>query len=327
MCLSEAKGMDIKMKYYFAPMEGITGYVYRGIHRECFPGMDKYFTPFLTPSQKKAMTPRENKDVLPEHNKDVPLVPQILTNCAADFIKTAKNLQEYGYEEVNLNLGCPSGTVVSKKKGSGFLEFPEELDRFLEDVFGQLDMKISIKTRIGKSEPEEFGRLLELYNQYPLEELIIHPRVQMDYYKNTPRMEIYKAAEAQSNHPLCYNGDLFTEGHYKRFREQFPDTGAVMLGRGMLVNPALVRQIQGQGALTKEELQQFHDRLCSKYEEVMSGDNAVLFKMKELWFFMGNLFPDNKKYLKKIKKSQHLAEYRQAAESLFRDLEMCIPGK
>lgn len=140
-------------------------------------------------------------------------------------------------------------------------------------------------------------------------------------------MEIYKAAEAQSNHPLCYNGDLFTEGHYKRFMEQFPDTGAVMLGRGMLVNPALVRQIQGQGALTKEELQQFHDRLCSKYEEVMSGDNAVLFKMKELWFFMGNLFPDNKKYLKKIKKSQHLAEYRQAAESLFRYFEMCIPGK
>ena len=90
------------MKYYFAPMEGITGYVYRVIHRECFLGIDKYFTPFLTPSQKKAMTPRENKDVLPEHNKDVPLVPQILTNCAADFIKTAKNLQEYGYEEVNL---------------------------------------------------------------------------------------------------------------------------------------------------------------------------------------------------------------------------------
>ena len=141
-------------------------------------------------------------------------MPQILTNCAADFIKTAKNLQEYGYEEVNLNLGCPSGTVVSKKKGSGFLEFPEELDRFLEEVFGQLDMKISIKTRIGKSEPEEFGRLLELYNQYPLEELIIHPRVQTDYYKNTPRMEIYKAAEAQSNHPLCYNGDLFTAVSY-----------------------------------------------------------------------------------------------------------------
>ena len=310
------------MLYYFAPMEGITGYVFRRIHRECFPGMDKYFTPFLTPSQKKAMTPRENRDVLPENNQEVPLVPQILTNCAEDFIKTARNLQEYGYEEVNLNLGCPSGTVVSKKKGSGFLEFPEELHGFLEVIFQNLDMKISIKTRIGKEEEEEFSELLKIYNEYPLEELIIHPRVQKDYYKNKPRMEVYKEAVSGSKNPLCYNGDLFTEGYFRRFTEEFPDTRAVMMGRGLLVNPALVRQLQGGKALEKEELKNFHDKLLLGYEEVMDGDQAVLFKMKELWFYMGNLFPEGKKYLKKIKKAQHLPEYREVVQGMFENLEL-----
>ena len=310
------------MLYYFAPMEGITGYVFRRIHRECFQGMDKYFTPFLTPSQKKAMTPRENRDVLPENNQEVPLVPQILTNCAEDFIKTAKNLQEYGYEEVNLNLGCPSGTVVSKKKGSGFLEFPEELHRFLEEVFQNLDMKISIKTRIGKEEEEEFSELLKIYNEYPLEELIIHPRVQKDYYKNKPRMEIYKEAVSGSKNPLCYNGDLFTEGYFRRFTEEFPDTRAVMIGRGLLVNPALVRQLQGGKEFEKEELKNFHDKLLLGYEEVMDGDRAVLFKMKELWCYMGNLFPEGKKNLKKIKKAQHLPEYREVVQGMFENLEL-----
>lgn len=313
------------MLYYFAPMEGITGYVFRRVHRDCFPEMDKYFTPFLTPSQKKAMTLRENRDVLPENNQEVPLVPQILTNCAEDFIKTAKNLQEYGYEEVNLNLGCPSGTVVSKKKGSGFLEFPEELHGFLEAVFQNLDMKISIKTRIGKEEEEEFSDLLKIYNEYPLEELIIHPRVQKDYYKNKPRMEAYKEAVSGSKNPLCYNGDLFTEGYFKRFTEEFPDTRAVMIGRGLLVNPALVRQLQGGKVLEKEELKNFHDKLLLGYEEVMNGDRAVLFKMKELWCYMGTLFPEGKKNLKKVKKAQHLPEYREAVQGMFGDLVICIP--
>ena len=168
------------MKYYFAPMEGITGYIYRQVHHQFFPGIDKYFTPFLTPGSKKLMTPKELRDILPDNNEGYHLVPQILTNQAQDFIRLAEELREYGYEEVNLNLGCPSGTVTAKKKGSGFLEFPAQLEKFLDEVFENLDMKISVKTRIGKDEPEEFTELLRIYNRFPLEELIVHPRIQSD---------------------------------------------------------------------------------------------------------------------------------------------------
>lgn len=314
------------MKYYFAPMEGITGYVYRQVHHQFFPRIDKYFTPFLTPGTKKLMTPKELRDILPENNKGYDLVPQILTNQAQDFIRLAKELKEYGYEEVNLNLGCPSGTVTAKKKGSGFLEFPTQLQKFLTEVFENLDMRISIKTRIGKDEPEEFTELLQIYNQFPLEELIVHPRIQRDYYKNEPRMEQFQEAVRNTQNPLCYNGDLFTQESCQKFFEKFPMVDRVMIGRGLLTNPALVEQMHSEKSLEKETLKAFHDSLCQEYMERMSGDRNVLFKMKELWFYMGNLFADNQKYLKKIKKSQNLKEYQAVVEEMFQVCLLEIKG-
>ena len=306
------------MKYYFAPMEGITGYIYRNVHHRFFPGVDKYFTPFLSPGSKKTMTPRELRDILPENNQGYTLIPQILTNKSEDFLRLCRDLKEYGYREINLNLGCPSGTVVSKKKGAGFLEYPGELDRFLEEIFSGTDLDISIKTRVGKDDPEEFEELLGIYNKYPLKELIIHPRVQTDYYKNQPNLEVFAQALEKVKVPVCYNGDLFTKELYEDFRKQFPQTERVMLGRGLLRNPALVQEIKGEGKLEKEKLLAFHDALCQEYEKAMSGDKNVLFKMKELWFYMGSLFEENKRAMKKIKKAQRLPEYRAAVQELFR---------
>ena len=173
------------MKFYLAPMEGITGYIYRNAHATYFGGVDKYFTPFIATTQHGKFTSRELNDILPEHNEGIAVIPQILSNNAADVMVTVQQLVTYGYEEVNLNLGCPSGTVVAKGKGSGFLAYPEALDRFLNEVFEKTPIKISIKTRIGKENPDTFNELMEIFNRYPLEELIIHPRVQTDFYRNT----------------------------------------------------------------------------------------------------------------------------------------------
>ena len=307
------------MEYNFAPMEGITGYIFRRTHHRFFPGIDKYFSPFISPGSKKVMTPRERRDILPENNEGCRLVPQILTNKAQEFCQAARELWEYGYREVNLNLGCPSGTVVSKGKGAGFLEEPEKLDRFLAEIFENVQGEISIKTRIGTENPEEFDTLLEIYKKYPVKELIIHPRLLKDYYKNKPDWKAFQKAGQKLDCPLCYNGDLFTLKRCREFTEQFPETQSLMLGRGLLRNPCLIRELKGEENLTKEKLKAFHDALCSEYEQVMSGDRSTLFKMKELWFYMGDLFPDSKKYLKKIKKTQKVTEYRQAVEELFRE--------
>ena len=234
------------MKIYLAPMEGITGEVYRKAYHTFFEPMDKYFTPFLNPNPKGKFSRQEWNEILPENNEGMYTVPQILTNRAEDFIRLARQLKEFGYEEVNLNLGCPSKTVVNRKRGSGFLFYPDELNHFLAEVFDQLDMKISIKTRSGKYDQEEFEELLDIYNQYPLEELILHPRVQQDYYKNNPDWTTFAYACRNSKNPLVYNGDIFCAEDYKIFQEKFPEAECIMLGRGILMNPFLPAVIKGK---------------------------------------------------------------------------------
>lgn len=305
------------MKYYFAPMEGITGYVYRNAHRRFFDQIDVYMTPFIVPTQNRKLTSREKNDILPEHNEGLCVIPQILTNKGEDFIWAAEELKTYGYDEVNLNLGCPSGTVVSKNRGSGFLAYPDQLDHFLDQIFTALNMKISIKTRIGKESPEEFQRLLEIYEKYPLKELIIHPRVQTDFYKNHPNWEAFEKAVSDSTHSLCYNGDLFTSEAYDRFVKAFPQVDKVMLGRGLVANPGLAGEIKDGKKMEMERLKAFHDQVLAGYEQTIPGERNVLFKMKELWAYMGRMFEGDEKQIKKIKKSQHLSDYREAVSRLF----------
>ena len=309
------------MRLYLAPLEGITGWIYRSAVYECFGGFDKYFVPFIRPNQMGHFSAREKKDILPAHNAGMRTVPQILTNQAGDFLRTAAKLKEYGYEEVNLNLGCPSKTVVTKRRGAGFLAEPERLEAFLDEIFGKCPIRISVKTRLGMEEPGEFTRLLKIYNKYPMEELIIHPRVQKDFYKNTPRLEMFETALEESRNPLCYNGDINSVSDADRLQERFPQTDAIMMGRGVLADPSLARQIKGGRRADKEELRRFHDLLYSGYCEEMSGDRTILYKMKELWFYLADIFADSKKYAKKIKKAEKCAVYEKIVEEMFRECE------
>ena len=310
------------MKFYFAPMEGVTGYIYRNIHHSYYPKVDKYFTPFIVANQSVSLKTRELQDIKPEHNQGMNVVPQILTNNAHDFIQTSKKLKEFGYEEINLNLGCPSGTVVAKGKGSGFLARKDDLNRFLEEVFEAKVTKISIKTRIGRDNPEEFQDLISIYNQYPLEELIIHPRIQKDFYKNTPNLTVFSEGLNRSKHEVCYNGDIFTARDYEDFVASYPQVNAIMLGRGIITNPALIQEITTGVGLEKCILKEFHDRLVVEYRRVLSGDRDVLFKMKEVWHYWSYIFMDYEKYRKKIRKAERFSDYERAVENLFFEQEI-----
>ena len=305
------------MKYYFAPMEGITGHIYRNSYEKFFHNIDKYFTPFIIPNESRKLNTKELIDVLPENNKGINIVPQILTDDSEGFIITCKKLVELGYDEINLNLGCPSGTVVGKGRGSGFLARREELDKFLYEIFEKNNMKISIKTRIGKESPDEFYELIKIYNKYPLEELIIHPRTRKDFYGNKPNMDVFRDALSLSKNPVCYNGDIFTKSDYDNVTKLFPDLKAVMVGRGILANPGLMNEIKGSHIIDKKTMKSFHDEILNSYLGLYPQDIGALFKMKELWSYMIYIFSDSKEYLKKIRMSQNLTEYNEAVEKLF----------
>lgn len=312
--------MDKTVKYYMAPLESVTTWIYRQAHAKIYGRLEKYFIPFLESHEKRDFKTRELQEILPEHNENIYAVPQILTNRSEGFIKLAKALKDWGYEEVNLNLGCPSKTVVTKGKGSGFLAKPKELERFLTEIFDALsgEVKISVKTRIGKEDPEEFPALLKLFNKYPMEELIIHPRVQKDGYGNVPRLEFYELAEKQSVNPLCYNGDLYTREQIRNFAERFPGTERLMFGRGFLRDPGLLYNEGKDPKDIFEKFWAFHDLVYEGYQERNMGDRNVLFKMKELWSYQVYQFSEPERLFKTFKKVQDCNEYEQMIRNLRR---------
>lgn len=306
------------MKYYLAPMEGITTYIFRRAYHKYYGGVEKYFTPFIS---NRGLNNRERNDILPEHNQGMNTVPQILANRLEDFLGIAEAAASYGYAEVNLNLGCPSGTVTARKRGAGFLSVPEELERFLDEIFDRCSLKISVKTRIGVENGEEWDRLLELFGRYPMEELIIHPRLLREGYGGQVHLDAFEAAAERLRFPLCYNGDLVSTdeedtgyGALGWLKPRLPGTDTIMMGRGILRRPGLLT-----GDFSADTLRGFHDELLEGYMGIMSGDTNTLYKMKELWSYMICGFENGGRYLKKIRKSGTVPEYRIAVDNLFRE--------
>lgn len=291
------------MNIYFAPMEGITGYIFRNAYEACFGGsIDKYFAPFVTASERKELSTKEIKDLSPENNTSLTLVPQILGNHADAFVHTVERIVDMGYQEINLNLGCPSKTVVTKKKGAGLLAYPQMLEEYLEGVFTYAEkhnISISVKTRIGMSEESEFAKLLAIYNQYPISEFILHPRTQEDYYQKPVRPSAYEYALENAKASLVYNGDLSDLQKYRTFCETYPSQGTVMIGRGLLTWPGFTGideglSFHGSGKEekfnnimqnSKDAIWQLHDAVYTGYLENLQGYQNILFKMKELWSY------------------------------------------
>lgn len=296
------------MLQYFAPMEGITTHIYRKLHCKYFKGVDYYFTPFISPTMHGNFVPRERKDILPENNKGVPVVPQILTNNIEYFIQTAQELKDYGYASVNLNLGCPSGTVTSKGKGAGALRDLYDLEVFLDGIFARQVLPISIKTRIGYENAEEWEDLLEVFSCYPVQELIVHPRTRQEFYKGEVHQDLFRDTVPKAKMPLGYNGNLVNREQLQWWKEQ-AGIHSVMLGRGLLRDPALLQE-----PVVEETYFRFFEELEEAYYEEI-GNNA-LYKLKELWTYAAQRYENVDKVLKKIRKAKNRESYRKAVAEI-----------
>ena len=310
-------------KIYLAPLEGITDNTYRVAFKEFYGGCEREFTPFLSPNSTKKFTTREYREIDPDKNDTATTVPQLLTNNAEHFLWAASKIVELGYTEINFNLGCPSGTVVAKKKGSGLLFYPELLDELLNQVFAGIPsgLSVSIKTRLGKNDPDEFEEVLEIFNKYPISELTIHPRIQTDFYKEPVREKYFSYALSHTDIPLVFNGEIKSVSDMDRIENAYPSIEAMMLGRGLIINPQLALGYKkGQEMISPdlERLKAFHNELLARYTELFSGDKPVLHRMKELWVFWKELFPNSEKAIKQIQKSKHISEYKAAVQSLFK---------
>lgn len=310
------------MRYDFAPMEGITSALFRCVHFRYFPGVDRYYMPFLSPTREHLFTPRERREILPENNPAAEVIPQLLTKVPEDFLWAAGELAAMGYREVNLNLGCPSGTVVAKGKGAGMLADPAALDQFLDAVFSHVPCAVSIKTRLGLAIPAEFAALLEVYNRYPLSELIVHPRIQKDGYHCPVRREEFPNILASSRAPVCYNGGLTTLHDCQATEVQFPSLAGIMLGQGLVANPALAGRAKGGPVADRETLRSFHQELYSGYCRLFGSAQNAMMRMKEIWVYLIRLFRSHGAHAKALRKARDPQAFAQAADAVFRDLDV-----
>ena len=306
------------MQYYFAPLEGITDNIYRRLHHKYFPSVDRYYTPFFSPTVHRALTNREARELPAADTMDFTLIPQLLTKNSEDFVWMTSVCKQLGYGEVNLNIGCPSGTVTAKGKGAGMLRDLEALDHFLYEIFTGTALPISVKTRIGFDDPREFYSIMEIYNRYPIAELTVHPRVRKAFYDGAVNMDTFDYAVKESNAPLCYNGNLCTKDQITDFSGKFPEIKAVMLGRSLVGDPGMLTP----GGTTADKLEGFLEELFQQYTETFGSARNAMFRLKENWRYLFRLFDPDEKLQKKLRKVTDATEYRSLTHYILHNLPL-----
>ena len=299
------------MRYYFAPMEGLTDSIFRRIHHKYFPGVDRYYMPFLSPTIHRTLTHREDRELPMADSVAFSAVPQVLTKVPEDFLWAARVCADRGYGEVNLNIGCPSGTVVSKGKGSGMLRDTVALDRFLEEIFAASPLPVSVKTRLGLESPGEFPAILEVLNRYPIRELTIHPRVRRQFYDGAVFMEMFDYAVSNSRNPLCYNGDILSLSQAEAIARKYPAVEAVMIGRGLVADPGML-----SGGTQIPALEEFLRELLEVYEVEFGGARNAMFRMKENWGFLHSRFEGSDKLWKALRKTTDVSEFKTLSSQI-----------
>ncbi|MCR5407224.1 MAG: tRNA-dihydrouridine synthase family protein [Lachnospiraceae bacterium] len=313
---------ESNIKLYLAPMEELTGYVFRNTINKYFGHIDKFYTPFISPDNR-IMKTRAAREILPANNEGLYVIPQLLTNDPALFNEAAALISDMGHEEININFGCPSNTVTSKYKGSGILRAPDIMDRFLDGVFNGGDsilrkhpgFRISIKTRVGFNDTSDLTEAMKVLNRYPFSEMIVHPRLKKDIYSGSLRMEMFDQAVESCCTKISYNGDVRTVSDHDRIAERYKGkiTG-IMIGRAAIANPGIFRQIRTGKKTTKAELYDFLRELYEIYKADFSRENALA-KLKEVWSYTVCLIEDEKdrsRIHKSILKANSEASYLDA---------------
>ena len=305
---------------WLAPLRGLTDAVYRTALAHHFPGVDLAIAPFVTTHSGRRIKPAHVRDLLPANNRALPVIPQILSKHPDDFVHLANHLFDLGYAGVNLNLGCPFPQVANKGRGSGMLPFPERVEDFLETTIPRLTGRLSIKTRLGRRHPEEIQRLIPIFNRYPLQEVIIHPRTGVQMYTGHPDLEAFASCIGQLVHPVVYNGDINCLEDFHRMAQRFPSAAGWMIGRGVIANPFLPGNIKSGGDAWDnkvERFHRFHDDLFEHYQRRLNGPGHLLNRMKGFWKYFPQCFRDSDKERKRILKARTLAHYCDAVSDFF----------
>jgi tRNA-dihydrouridine synthase B len=306
--------------YYLAPIRGVTDQTYRNLYGEFFPVFDGAVAPFIASARGGKIRPNHFSDLIPSRETGIPTVPQLLTCSADDFVATAEHLFAMGHSSVNWNLGCPFPVVIKKTSGAGLLARPDLVEKILDHVAPRLSGSLSIKMRLGLTSREESLRLLPILDNYPIEEIIIHPRTGRQMYDGKVDLQAFADCLGATKHEVVYNGDIDSLETLEQLQSRFGSVHKWMIGRWALRDPWAVMGIR---ALSPEEssrkftvLAEFHDALFEAYRTKMSGPGHLLDRMKAIWSYLAHSFDGTPKILKRIRKVKSVAHYNDVVADI-----------
>lgn len=308
-----------KLKVHFAPLQGHTDHFYRNAHHEIFGGVDAYYTPFVRLEKGDNYRSRELRDIRPENNDVSELVPQMIASTPEELKKIAALFIEQGYKRADLNMGCPFPMIARRHKGSGLLPYADEVKALMDAIKEIPELAFSVKMRLGWESAQESLELLPILNDAPLVHIGLHARVGKQQYKGEVDLEGFRAFYEGCKHPLYYNGDIRNREDIERIASMFPKLEGVMIGRGLIANPALALEYKNGSVLDvkekKSRMRRLHDEVFEQYSAYLQGDKQLLEKMKPFWEYLSEEL--EKRTRKKIEKANKLPLYEAAVALAF----------
>ena len=300
-------------------MQGFTDFVYRKAYSEIFQGIDAFFIPYISVKNNQILKKYE-KEIHPENNPQIRVIPQVLASSADEMLFLSKILEDKGYREINLNLGCPYPMVTNRAKGAGLLPHPDKVQKLLSSFFEKSNLRLSVKMRAGLQSANEIEQIIPVLNQFPLTEVIFHPRIAKQLYDGEILNSAFQFAQQNLKHKLVYNGSIVSVDDFAECRQKFPEIDNFMLGRGILMNPFLPAEIKNMDISTKEKpekLKEFHQLVFKYYSESMDNEGNVLNKMKQFWIYFSYNFGNQRKTFKAVKKADTRGKYDREIQKIF----------
>ena len=307
---------------YMAPLLGVTNYVYRSTYSRFFQGYDRAVAPFIASCDAKRINQKCFRDILPDRNRSgILLIPQILSKDPDEFIVMAKAIHDLGYEHINWNLGCPFPRVRKKMRGSGLLAHPDIIRSFLDKVMPDIPVKLSVKVRLGCSDKTELLALMPVFDAFPIEEIIIHPRIGVQMYGGDIDLSAFKSCLDITRHRVIYNGEINSLEAFNSLQKCFSSVSGWMIGRGGIIDPFLPEKIKGEDIRSDddkvEHMHAFHNALFSEYRKELSGPGHILDKMKELWSYWHKAFLNGEGLYKNICRTKVVDKYIKDVDLFF----------
>ncbi|WP_324069883.1 MAG: tRNA-dihydrouridine synthase family protein [Flavobacterium sp.] len=306
-----------------SPLQGFTDFRFRNAFHKYFGGIDTFYSPYIKLNGKLVIKGSFERDILPENNSTLNVIPQIITNDAEEFLFVAKYVQQFGYKELNWNLGCPYPMVAKCGMGSGLISNTSQIEHILKRVHNETDIIVSMKMRMGYENPTEILDVFPILEQYPIKNIAIHARIGKQLYKGGVDLDSFQKCLDTSKQKIYYNGDITSVEKFRTMQERFPSIDHWMIGRGLIANPFLPSMIKNNTTeYPKNKLEifeAFHDTIYQEYDAYLQGPTPIRMKMLGFWEYFSESFSNPQKTYKKIKKAGNSKNYESAVKEIFKN--------